>query len=407
MNRVVYIVFLVLTSFGCTSEVVKTYTEEIQFTLVSSKTSYVAGEHIQIQFEGNATSLPKLWLNTAFGSSLLKPNLDEGLLTFSVPKIYTEKSGECTWALVREQQIFSEGTFSISPHSKKKAQIESYLGPRSITAGGDDFTMLVTVPTDRYDNLLADSTKLAVKQQFTSTFQEAPILLKNGIGWTNLYSPQESGRLLIAASLDASTSKELTAMVQPAKAIDFSITPIRNHAYADGNQVITFATEVIKDEFENTVSDGTLVNFLITDADGMILQTTGTTVNGSAKGKLLHPNKPTTWSVTAYITGATQSNTISLDFEPALSDFKVSYSDSGRTVTVSELYSFMGQLVPDGIPVSLEIRNGAGKLLEMLRSSSQLGMSQFDISEDFYPKGSYHLTIDVAGIRKTKNVSIP
>lgn len=406
MKRGIYIAFLILIWYGCAPEVVRTSSEENQFALVSSKTSYVAGESIQIQFQGNSASPPQLWLNSAFGSSVLQPDLKESLLTFTLPKFFTQKSGECSWTLVHDQKVYAEGKLSIGPHPIKKARIASYLGPRSITAGGDDFTMLVTVPTDHFDNPLADSTRLTIKKQFTSTLEETPIRLKNGIGWTNLHSSQKSGRLLISASLDASTSKELTAIVHPAKAVDFNITYARNHAYADGNQVITFTTGRIKDEFGNTVSDGTLVNFLITDPYGMILQTTGTTINGSAEGKLLHPDKPSTWSVTAYITGAAQSNSISLDFEPALNDFKVSYSGGGRTLTLSELHSFMGQLVPDGIPISLEIHNSAGALLETLRTTSRLGTAQFKISEDFYPKGSYQLTVDVAGIRKTKKVTL-
>jgi hypothetical protein len=343
-------------------------------------------------------------LNTAFGSTLLLPDSEEGRFTFTLPKPFAEKSGVCTWQLVQDGQRYASGKITILPHPKKNAQIESYLGPRSITAGGNDFSMLVTAPTDIYDNPLPDSTVVDVKKQFESKIEEVRTPLKNGIGWKNLYSSTTSGRLLIAASAGEATSKELTTMVHPAQATDFMIKYTRNHKFADGNQVIVFATDVIKDKFQNVVSDGTLVTFLVTDAKGMRLQTTGTTTNGLAKGKLLHPDVPTRWTVTGYITGAAKSNTIAVDFEAALDDFQVSYSDDGRTLNIARMQSFMGQLVPDGIPVSLEIRNKEGKLLKTLRTSSRLGHAQFKIPEDFYPNGDYGLKVKAAGIVKHRNV---
>lgn len=395
-----------LLYIACSSEKNSQDKSNPSYTLVGSKTTHIAGDRIQIQFEGERVGQPILWLNSAFGSSLIPPDSEEDLVTFTLPKVFSEKSGYASWELVEGTLSLAKGKINILPHPSLTSPIASYLGPRSITAGGDDFTMLVTVPTDRYDNPLADSTQLSFKKQFGNDIEETPISLINGLGWKNFYSPEQSGRLLISAVHDAGTSKELTATVDPAKATGFAIDYRRNHSFADGHQVITFVTDEIKDAFGNTVSDGALVNFLVTNTQGMQLRTMGTTLNGRAKGELLHPDRPAKWRVTAYVTGAAKSNSLSLDFEPALSDFRLSTSPDGRIVQLSELRSFMGQLIPDGIPISLKIGTPAGVSLETLRTSSRLGMARFEISRDFHPNGTYVLEVQAAGIRKTKTVTL-
>lgn len=391
---------------SCKNEEAARSTEVVSFQAINAKSTYIAGETIVIHFRGSAAILPYLRINNAFGSAILQPTTEDNQLSFYLPKTFTEKSGVCTWQLVYENSRYANGELSILPHPKRNVKIESYLGPPSIIAGAVDYTMLVTAPVDIYDNPLVDSTKITVKKQYNTTVEEATVLLKNGVAWKNIYSTKNSGRLLIAATADQTNSKELTAIVSPANATDFKIEYHSNHNYADGNQVITFLTDVIKDEFKNTVSDGTLVSFVITNAKGMRLQTSGTTINGIAEGRLLHPDEADKWTVRAYVTGAAQSNTITLDFEPALKDYRLTYSSDGRTISISQMHSFMGQMIPDGIPITLEIKSKKGILLDTLRTTSRLGGAKFVISKDFYPNAAYELTIRAAGIVKTKTVQL-
>lgn len=371
------------------------------FTLVNSKTTYIAGETITLQFKGNDGNPPQLWVHTAYGSSVLQPDSDTIHWTFTLPQTFAKKAGTCSWELLQHRDVRAMGKITILPHTQLTSPIASYLGPRSITAGGDDFSMLVTAPTDRYDNPLVDSTSVKVTRQFGGEVEETSLSLKNGIGWENFYSTEQAGRLLIATALKSFTGKELTAMVHPAKATEFNITYRRNHSYADGHQVITLVTDIIEDAFGNRVSEGTLVNFQVINDQGMQLWTMGTTINGQAKGELLHPEIPAEWTVEAFITGAARSNMLSVNFEPALGDFRVSFSSDGRTATLSNLRSFMGQLIPDGMEVSLQIHNANGELLETLRATSRLGTVQFELPKDFYPSATYAFTFQVGGMSKT------
>ena len=212
--------------------------------------------------------------------------------------------------------------------------------------------------------------------------------------------------MLITATHKTESSAEMTTDVHAAKATSFTINYSRNHKYADGNQIIEFATDIIKDEFNNIITDGTLVSFTITDTKCMLLKTMGTTINGIAKASLLHPNEPENWLATAYINGASKSNTLAIVFESAVKDFHVVFSDDGRTIQIEKVQSFMHQLIPDGMPIKLEIKNVKGVLLDQINNTSRLGKTEFTLPKEVYPNSEYVLTIRTSGIVKSKTISL-
>lgn len=397
------LVFLVLW-LGCREADTENALHPISYERMPLKSEFFAGDSIEVRFKGNATDYTHMVVSNAVGSVVLKPKLKDTELTFRFPKAFRQKAGICHWVLVHNDVIQDEGEISILPNPQKGTLMESYLGPQSIIAGKTDFSMFVTSPTDIYDNPLSDSTEIRYSYQLEDTVQQTSVRLKNLMGWKNIHSIEKSGRILVTASCNDSHSKELTTQVHPANPIDFQIAYERTHPYADGNQIITFSTDAIQGEFGNIISDGTLVSFSVANTKGMLLQTTGTTINGVAEARLLHPTEAETWNITAYITGAAKSNTITLDFEAALKDFKLSLSENGRTLNIKEMQSFMGQWIPDGMLITLSIRDKNGALLDSKRTTSRLGKAQFTLPKDFYPNGSYTLTLEAAGMIKTKNV---
>ncbi len=392
--------------FGCREADTENPSALISYEQMPLKSEFFAGDSILIHFKGNITDPVHLVVSNAWGSTVLTPTWKDNELTFRFPKAFGQRAGNCHWALVKNGIIYDKGEIFIRPNPKKGTAMESYLGPQSIIAGKADFSMFVTSPTDIYDNPLSDSTEIKYYYQRMDSAEQESVHLKNLIGWKNIHSTEKSGRILVTATCNHSNSKELSTLVNPANPVDFQIAYKRIHPYADGNQIITFSTDAILDEFGNIQSDGTLVSFSITDTKGRVLQTIGTTINGVAEALLLHPTEAETWKVTAYITGAAKSNTITVDFEAALKDFTLSLSENGRTLNIEEMQSFMGQWIPDGMPISISIHDEKGTLLDSKRTTSRLGKAQFTMSKDFYPNGSYTLTLELAGMNKKMNVNL-
>jgi hypothetical protein len=378
---------------------------ESSFSLKTVQKKYTAGENIVLQFESTQNKQAVLLVKNTFGSSILEPLVRNRTLSFKLPSIYSNKAGICNWQLVSDQMVFLSDWLNIAP-STKTTIIESYLGPKDILAGNTDYSMLVVIPTDHFDNPMADGLQVQEKHQFENTMSSQSLTTKNLLAWTNINSTKKTGRILVTGSCGNASSKEMTSLVLPNTATNFNITHHRNHEYADGNQIVTFTSSIIKDEFGNLVSDGTMVYFNIKESTGIKLQARGTTINGVAKARLLHPEHEEEWTVEAYVLGSAKSNALSIHFKAAILDFEIGFSADNRNITIGSLKSFMNQLAPDGISIQLKIYNATNKLLETKIETSLKGKTEFQLQPDFFPNGDYKVQISSARITKTKKITL-
>ncbi|OEK08164.1 hypothetical protein A8C32_01500 [Flavivirga aquatica] len=372
--------------------------------LLTTQTEFTAGSSIILKFSSHSKSMPTIYISNSYGSTTIKPKLENNILYYSIPEVISLKSGIVTWMLLNNNHsIF--GQFNINP-KQVVASLETYLGPPSIEAGGTDYSMFVVIPTDPYDNPLKDGTPTTVKHQFLANKSLDLVYSKNLIGYKNIYSEIKTGRILISSECLTKNSKEYTINVLPAIPIDFTISHQRNHDYADGNQITTFYTSIIRDKYGNIVSDGTYVEFFITNTSNNILKTAGTTINGVAAAKMIHPDQGNLWTVKAFINGMAESNEISLSYKQAILDFEVIFSKNNRTITIGPLKSFMNQMIPDGLEVSLSIYKNDKKINTLLKSTFE-GYTTFKLSKDVFPHGIYTMNIKTAGLVKTfKNVKL-
>ncbi len=365
--------------------------------LLTSETEFEAGNTIALTFSTTNASKPNLYLSNSYGSTIINPHLENGILNYQLPKTFSNKTGVISWNLLGDDTPLS-GKLNIYP-KQEVTTMETYLGPPSIEAGGADYTMLVVIPTDIYDNPLKDGTAVSVKYQFLENKSKDVVYMKNSISYRNIYSETKTGRILISSECLSKNSKEYDVNVMPAIPTDFTITYNRNHEYADGNQITNFSTSIIKDKYGNIVSDGTYVDFFITNASNHILKTSGSTINGIAKAKMIHPDHEENWVVKAFIEGMAESDSLSLIYKQAILDFQIAFSDDNRTISVGPLKSFMNQMIPDGLEVKLHIYQNDKKVKTLFKSTFE-GYTNFKLSSDIFTKGAYTFKIETAGIQK-------
>lgn len=402
-------VFLIILSVSCLlllafgTKLVSV--QKTAFALETKTKTFVAGNPIEFAFYSKVeTEKPQLFIIHSYGKTVLESAFEKGNYIFEIPEIYTQKTGTISWFLIIENKTILNGTFEIIPNNKTKTKIENYLGPRSIMAGGKEFSMMVCVPTDSYDNPKLENTPVLLQYQFLQNITDTNLKTKNFIAWFNIYSPNKSGKLLVSTACETTNTKEIETEVYPNIASNFTINFTRNHDFADGNQITNFTSSVIKDEFGNTVSDGTLVSFIIKTKNNLVLKTFGTTINGIATAKILHPDHPEIYIVKGYITGIAESNSLTIDYKPVLSNFNYHFSNQNRTLTVGPIKSFMNQLVPDGIKVVVKIYR-EDKLIATLQEDSSKGLAKFTFPTDFYSNKTYRFEISTLGItQKTKNL---
>jgi hypothetical protein len=370
---------------------------DIKIKALMIQTEFEVGTNIVLKFSTSKERKPLLYCSNSYGSTLVSPIFKSNTLQYSIPLNISKKIGVVNWKLLDDNTSLS-GKFNINPKSNV-ATMETYIGPPSIEAGETDYTMLVVIPTDSLDNPVPTNTLVNAKHQFLASEESDNIFTKNFIAYKNLYSKKESGHMLVSSESLGINSKEFSINVSAAIPTDFTISVKRPHEYADGNQITTFSTSVIKDKQDNVISDGTFVTFFIINDKGNILKTTGTTISGIATSKIIHPDYKDNWSVKAYINGMAESNNITVNYKQVIDDFDVTFSKNNREVTVGPLQSFMKQMIPDGLQVKLLIYND-NSLLETYTKTSYNGYARFNLKSDIYKSNTYKITIQTAGLEK-------
>lgn len=369
----------------------------IDVKCISVQKVYEAGNIITLQFSTSEKVLPHLYYSNSYGSTLLNPTYQKNILTYTISNELSSKSGPVIWKLLYNDNFIS-GEFSIIPKASVNS-LETYIGPPSINAGGTDFTMLVVIPTDVYDNPVKDSTKVSVKHQFLLNEVNEPVFTNNLIAYKKIYSEKKTGRILMTSECLGLNSKEYDANVLANSPTNFKITYKRNHDYADGNQITVFSTSIVKDVYGNTVSDGTYVNFFITNKTGHILKASGTTIGGIATAKMIHPDYEEQWKIKAFINGMAESNSITLNYKRVILDFNTALSENNRVITVGPLQSFMKQLIPDGLEVTLSVYKN-NSLIKRFNEQSSKGFVTFNLKAQFIKADTYEFRIEAAELEK-------
>lgn len=393
-----YFVFLICIPFSLLSQSSAEKRSDIQ--LISSKTQFDAGSTIALRFSYLEKNIPNLYCSNNYGSTIINATIiSPTIISYEIPLYISNKSGIINWSLTDQLNSIS-GILRIIPKTSVQS-METYLGPPSIEAGGRDFTMIVVIPTDSLDNPLKPKTPVIVKHQFLTNQQQTEIKTNNLIAYKHIYSPNKSGRMIISSESNTRNSKEYDVNIVPAIPTNFTITSKRNHSYADGNQITSISTSIIKDSLGNIVSDGTYVDFFIRTKKQAILKTSGTTIQGIATAKMIHPDKESHWTIKAYVEGISESNSIQIKFTQVITDFDVIFSNNNRTITVGPLKSFMHQMIPDGLQVNLLIFNNL-KEKNVIANTTKNGFVKFTLKQGIYKTGMYHFKIRTAGI--TKNI---
>ena len=369
----------------------------IKVKLLTIQKDFEVGSSIVLNFSASDNEMPLLYCSNSYGSTLISPILKNNILEYFIPENITKKTGVVIWKVLENDSSLS-GKLNIIPKAEV-ASMETYIGPPSIEAGGTDYTMLVVIPTDSLDNPVPTNTWVNAKHQFLTSEESDVIFTKNGIAYKNIFSKKESGRMLVSSESLGTNSKEFTINISSAIPTDFTIFSNRPHDYADGNQMTIFSTSVIKDKNNNVVSDGTFVTFFITNSKGNILKSTGTTINGVATSKMIHPDFQDNWTIKAFVEGIAESNEININYKQVIEDFNVAFSENNRVITVGPLQSFMQQMIPDGLHVKLKIYKG-NSLIETYTKTSFNGFVNFNLKPAIFKKGNYNISIETAGLIK-------
>ncbi|NNK12056.1 MAG: hypothetical protein HKP08_12000 [Flavobacteriaceae bacterium] len=402
MRKVTYILILALI-LGCSGK--GTTEKSLSVSPLEIPETIIAGQDVVFRFKIKGESEPKLLLSNSMGKSILVGRREGEQLTFRLPAPYSRKTGLCRWFLVGDNTTFLSGELRIT-NAQAAALIETYLGPGNIYAGGADHSMLVSVPVDIYDNPLQDSTEIVINTELAGFRNSEPIATNKLISWQRFFSADEASRMFLSVASGESRSKELTVDIHPAIPTDFNISYARNHNFADGNQLVAFSTSVLRDVYDNVVSDGTTVTFLITNEVGIILKTQGSTINGIAKAGILHPERPGKWKVQGIVAGAAESPVVTFDFLPAIRSFQLDWDRKAQSIRVGPVSGFLDQIQPEGLKILVDLFDSQGNIVGKFSEILSEGTASVNLSSFKLLPGSYQVKADLGGTIRELNIDI-
>lgn len=214
--------------------------------------------------------------------------------------------------------------------------------------------------------------------------------VKNLFSHIVLPSKKNSGKLFLASQAGHSFSKEQEVIIGPGYAKDFVLELVDFHPLADQRQQVKVQTNIIKDAYGNTVTDGTQVNFVLVASDGRKSVFHAYTVYGIASIEIQNPSKPESWIITASVPNAGSSKDLLLNFAGSNNQKIPPYSFKEEALVVGPMKGALSQLITDGTKVRLKSKNHA------TYQFSENGIVKFDLKE-FYPETPSKFDIVING----------
>ena len=332
----------------------------------------------------------------------------------AIPQISDPSQGEAIFALgskwtqyagamkltARADGVETTRTVNVIP-GPAADPILPLVGPRSIVADGEHWTMVVAVPMDEFGNAVAEGTQTAIHVQHPVAPGQLPESAQEHIAaetrhqltWARIYSGHTAGQTSISVTADDAHSPErsIREMPGPPVAVDISAEPAI--LPADGRQLVFLSTGQIKDQFDNILLEGTSVNFLATEPNGSRRIIPAIIVDGRAYATLQSSSVPGTMTVKTWIAGV-ESGNVNITFEegPAISAFSVAVNvaEDELFLSAGPLVAALNQLVPDGTDVTFSLTGPNGFKAEHT-AQSDFGYVVTPIRRAGLPSGQYRL----------------
>ncbi|NNF36177.1 MAG: hypothetical protein HKN68_18875 [Saprospiraceae bacterium] len=300
-------------------------------------------------------------------------------------------SGVVTYQLNYMGQSCCSGSLVIKA-GKPMGILETYVGPKTIIAGGQEEGMMVAIPLDTFGNV-ADTYELDFGLSTADENINEIIQLKHLTASKRYLSGDKTGKWYLGASVDQSNSLEEHIYIKPSAPMDFKIKIVLSTPYADGRTVSVVSTTVIEDSSNNIITDGTIVNFFLMSNDKMVALYQAPTIGGIARLFFEHPDRPMELEIQGQIANIARSNLVKVIFEPFIQGITAKYIEDIKAIHVGPLKGSLNQFLPDGYRVAFHIQGDQYDVWKygMLENGSY----HLSLSDILYSPGAYRINIYV------------
>ncbi len=334
-----------------------------------------AGEPIQLEVSSERAQEGQIIFSGTWGSKVKDVSLAAGENVLSLPLEWTKWAGKASLRLMGFSGVSKAVNLEILPQ-KAVDPMEVYTGPKTIWNNRKQSSMIVSVPRDSMDNVVAIGTIL--DQQFkypegTQFSHKAPT--KHLIAATEFVSFKHAGDIFIGSSGTGTHAAEQKVEVVPSWPANLKIEMVDHVPYADNRHFASIRTNPLVDDIGNQIPDGTLVQFNIFTQEGSYSMYRAYTIDGVASTRIKNPSYSTLWELNATVGNVISSNTLKLFFDSPLKRIKYSFDKNKNQLKVGPLVSYLGQFIADGTVVYASFNE------TFKQAQTQAGFATFDLNK--------------------------
>ena len=286
------------------------------------------------------------------------------------------------------------------------------VGPRSIIADGEHWSMATGIPFDRFGNPAADGTPVKIRVLHPDNrLEELDVTVQHLVAWARIFSGTQAGRTNITMQAESAYGPEETLLEVAGMPVPFKVNAAPNNVPADGRQLVTMRTEILRDKFGNTMADGTAVTFFVKTASGQLRLIPAYTLAGAAEAPLQAPTEPGIVEVWGTLYGVESLRTdVTFTPGPAVGEIPVQVipnaADHSLRLKAGPIIGMLKQYVPDGTPVQFSLTDPTG-FKQWLTATTEQGYATAEVRMPELPIGSYHVEVLAGSGYGKKDFELP
>lgn len=326
-----------------------------------------------------------------------------GRATFTLPALQTQYAGMVQLA-AHDGHAEAQTELEILP-GVAADPVLPLLGPRSIVADSNHWTVVVASLRDKFLNPVAENTVVTLRVQHPVPPGADPMAglelihtkTRHLIAWQRIYSRTRAGEMRVAVEGGSAHSPERTVREVPGMPVKFTLSATPLSAPADGRQLIQIQSEQIMDTFGNVLLDGANVTLLAEMGKIDRRSLPATTIDGRIYTTLQAPAQPGHMIVQAWVAGIA-SRPLELTFTPgpAVKPITVITQINAQEIVLvaGPLVGQLDQFIPDGTEVTFSLKTPDGKQV-MSSALADYGYATLHWHRMGMIAGAYTVTVTV------------
>ncbi len=333
---------------------------------ISAPTRAPVGQDLRVLVDGFSHAFPSsesfLTVLTSYGPRIFRSPIHDGRAEFLLSGRDLTRSGTITLSVHAGD---SRGSVNVILEPGAVVDpVTPFIGARSITADAKHWSICTVVPFDEFGNPLKEGTtvELLIRRpdENVSTKKSK---IEHLLAWERIWSETRAGRTIVAASVARSFGPEAILLEVPGWPVGFGLSAGPNDLPADGRSMLAVRSELIVDQYNNPMLDGTLVTFVASSPTQGARFSPALTIDGVARAFFQAPLKQEPLAVHAVVYN-TEVRRLDYFFHPGPAVGEIPLQQTrdprGRVQLIAgPIIAALGQFVPDGTPVefSLSVRS--------------------------------------------------